>query len=467
MDGDPNFNKHIAGVSKFYPLPFLPQLLVTSNEMISKITTSTFLVNKGIVKNVVEDAMGKSLLTDDLEIWRKKRKLLMKTMHKNMLDQYSYIINQQMYRFTDMIHEQNNQELELEQIMLKLNLDLAATNIFGQKLDATAEEKEDMTDTWLDVVKIMQHRIKNPILVDPTLWFLWNKFCNNNGNFKARIKMDRLVEKLLVNRKKLLQNESQSYSTGGKKRNKIIADLLLELNRDGSLTFQEMKNEAALFFAAAIDTTTNSVAAVIYCLAQKCNEKILNILLKNEIDHFFPEKEDLKQFDNETNVIPILNNMPYLDAVIKEALRLYGPGSHLNRAFSNKDGFTFNEKVHIPGDLGLECLILNGWRTLEDFDSKFLPERFLSDRNIYDNLDQRVKKLSVQEFMPFSDGPRNCIGKPLAYLQIKMELIHILRNFRIEIVVKTEDDLKEIRPCSMKFVRKFEISPTVRFVNRE
>ena len=63
---------------------------------------------------------------------------------------------------------------------------------------------------------------------------------------------------------------------------------------------------------------------------------------------------------------------------------------------------------------------------------KFDPDRFLTSE---------VKKRPSFSYMPFSQGPRQCIGMRLALLEIKMALVKILQKFKFERGVGTTDTL--------------------------
>lgn len=55
--------------------------------------------------------------------------------------------------------------------------------------------------------------------------------------------------------------------------------------------------------------------------------------------------------------------------------------------------------------------------------SRFLPERWLKDAHP-----------SIHPFanLPFSHGPRMCVGKRFAELEVQLFLIHMMKTFRLE-----------------------------------
>ncbi|KFX86931.1 hypothetical protein O988_09454, partial [Pseudogymnoascus sp. VKM F-3808] len=63
--------------------------------------------------------------------------------------------------------------------------------------------------------------------------------------------------------------------------------------------------------------------------------------------------------------------------------------------------------------------------------NSFIPERWLSDR--------RFESDTKEVLQPFSIGPRNCIGKSLAYAEMRLILARLLWNFDLKLVDDSKD----------------------------
>lgn len=76
-------------------------------------------------------------------------------------------------------------------------------------------------------------------------------------------------------------------------------------------------------------------------------------------------------------------------------------------------------------------------------------EKFYEDPNKFDplRLDDKVgKNLVERPYIPFGDGPRNCIGMRLGKLQTKVGLISMLQNFKYELDKRHKNGDMEFDP---------------------
>lgn len=138
-------------------------------------------------------------------------------------------------------------------------------------------------------------------------------------------------------------------------------------------------------------------------------------------------------------------NLHYLQNVMKEAMRLYAPVPVLTRETANEVKLG---KYDVPQGT---IIMLSVWamhRSRElwgkDVD-EFRPERFEKD-------DSEGKKVHPFAYIPFSAGPRDCIGRNLATIEAKVVLASILQRFELNISpgqpdnVPTDSYIIPVRP---------------------
>lgn len=137
---------------------------------------------------------------------------------------------------------------------------------------------------------------------------------------------------------------------------------------------------------------------------------------------------------NGTNEVTksMISKMPYLDAVIKESMRLYPVAPFIVRklttdvAIPNESG-TKKQALSLPAST-FACVwiySLHRHPKLWHRPDEFLPERWINSL-------LRSKDLGQQEYgayMPFAIGPRNCLGQPLAQVILRILLARIVNKY--------------------------------------
>jgi len=186
-----------------------------------------------------------------------------------------------------------------------------------------------------------------------------------------------------------------------------------------SLKREEVVSQAFIFLLAGYETTANTLAQTVYLL---CKHKDKEQALIDEIDRLKAKTED-----SSSDPLPLaeeLKSYVYVEACVKEALRMVGPGAFLAR-LSSKD--TEVEKQWIGKDTPLHMHTYSMHQNPQYFPSPstFMPERFIPGTETYDLQNHKA-------FMPFGLGPRMCVAWNFAMTEAKLALITLYRKYSFE-----------------------------------
>nr|AAH59313.1 MGC68990 protein [Xenopus laevis] len=203
------------------------------------------------------------------------------------------------------------------------------------------------------------------------------------------------------------------------------------------LNEEEILGQAFIFLIAGYETTCSLLSFASYLLAThpECQKKLLR-----EVDEFGREH---KEADYNT-----VHELPYMEMVINETLRMYPPAYRFAReAARDCTVMGLNIPAGAVVEIPIGCLQNDPrfWHEPE----KFNPERFTAEEK---------QKRHPFLFLPFGAGPRSCIGMRLALLEAKITLYRILKNFRFQTCDLTQIPLQlsamsTLRPKDGVYVR--------------
>lgn len=234
-----------------------------------------------------------------------------------------------------------------------------------------------------------------------------------------------------------LENEDDESDIGKKKR-KAFLDLLLDQNAkdDTPLTDDELRAQVDTFMFEGHDTTAVAITWTLFLLGNnpEQQEKV-----HEELEEVFGDSDtpaNLKE----------LSQLKYLDRVLKETLRLFPSVPVISRDLMEDvkmGNYTLPKGCEVVMPIQLTHRDPNVWPDPTKFD----PDRFLPENS---------KHRNPYAYVPFSAGPRNCIGQRFALLEEKIVLTAILRKWRVK-SVKTFDEIKYagiliLRPCEEIFM---------------
>ncbi|KAL6856809.1 cytochrome P450 [Trichoderma novae-zelandiae] len=181
------------------------------------------------------------------------------------------------------------------------------------------------------------------------------------------------------------------------------------------LSFNELVSNSSLLIAAGSETTATALSAATYYLGlyPEAFSK-----LAAEVRSAFSSERDISL----TNV----QHLTYLQAVIDEAMRLFPSAPGTQPRIISPGGDTIVGR-YIP-----EGTVVGVWQWVNHHNpahfhdaEAFIPQRWLGDT--------RFESDKRDAFMPFSVGPRNCIGRNLAYSEMRLILARVVWNFEIKL----------------------------------
>ncbi|ERL93976.1 cytochrome P450 6a2 [Dendroctonus ponderosae] len=208
-----------------------------------------------------------------------------------------------------------------------------------------------------------------------------------------------------------------------------LMQLLLDLyesskGQDDGFSFDDFVGNVIAFFIAGFETSSTTMHNVLYELArnpdvqEKTREEINNVLKKHGGVLTYEAVQD----------------MTYFRQVIDETLRMYPPVQNVAR-FCVKP-YTFKDSnVTVEKGVSVVVPLVALGRDPDNYPN---PERFDPDRFS----PQSKESINKSVYIPFGDGPRNCIGKRFGLMQTSIGLMQVVRDYKITINSKTPMPLK-------------------------
>jgi len=193
-----------------------------------------------------------------------------------------------------------------------------------------------------------------------------------------------------------------------------------------SISKEELVAQICTFVFAGNDTTSSTLNYALFALAQ--NPSIQDKLRKEILD-----------FGVEPTYDDFSNNLPYLDAVTKEVLRMFPVGAHAERLALADDVLPLRKPLVTPtGEIltsirikkgqviAAPSVAINRDNAVWGDGWTFRPERWLTPGQLPSPSETT---LGWSQLFTFSEGPRMCIGYRLAVLEFKIILSSLIRTF--------------------------------------
>ncbi|XP_057655410.1 cytochrome P450 4d2-like isoform X1 [Diorhabda carinulata] len=429
-----SFMKLHLKYGNFYKLWLGPRLhvIIAKPEYLEELLTSNVNLAKSNGYDLFKPWLGDGLLVSTGKKWKTRRRMITPTFHFKILEEFMKVFNKEFNVLLEIlkqkVKENPEESIDITEPINLASLDTICETAFGTPLNAQHNGNPGYVKAVTSFLEIFTLRFFSSWLRNPILFRLSSHYEKYSKNLKI---LHDFTNKIIKERRREFRSRTDNprhVSEEGIKKRAALLDMLMETTVNGEeLTDEDIREEVDTFMFEGHDTSATAICYVLYAIAQ-------NPIVQNRV---YQEILEVLGNDKTTEItISKINDLKYLDIVVKEAFRIYSPVPLIERRLEEDwilDG------VRIPKNTSVSIFIygMNHDPTVFPDPERFDPERFLPEKQ---------STRHTYGFIPFSAGPRNCIGQKYAVYQVKTCLIKIIMEFEM---IEDKNFTPEIGMCSV------------------
>ena len=359
------------------------------------------------MKRALEPLLGDGLFISDGETWKSRRGMQTHLFDNQHIQLYSKSMIETINEMADQWAESSSgSEINVHTEMAKLTAEIISRNLFGAELGA--ENADVVVNAFADYQSVINQMSLSNFLGLPD--WMPNVSGKIGKAHKSAKNIHRIVDEIL-----------EKTETGGHK--DTLASYLMQANQEGHvgcpvsgvITREQIRNEIIVLFMAGHETTANVLAWAWYLIS-----KSPDVAKKfyAEIDEVIGDSE--ASFED-------VNKLVYTRAILDETMRLYPPVPILSRQSLHEDEIR-GRKIPPNSIMLVVPWLIQRHKKFWDKPDHFIPERFLPG----------APKPIKFTYLPFSAGPRVCIGKSFGLTESVLSLAILGKRFRLEMDQATE-----------------------------
>ncbi|RYP51946.1 hypothetical protein DL768_002822 [Monosporascus sp. mg162] len=311
-------------------------------------------------------------------------------------------------------HATSKKEISLEKLISNLTFDVIGAVVMEVQLNAQHLDRSKQGE----LIRLFGELVQTYSDDKNNLPWWIVPFTTMKRNRLAR-RIDALIKDRIQQKYAELKEEAE-----GNRSRSIVA---LSFQDTGVLTPQllsETSDQVRSFLFAGHDTNTSMLQWALYEMSR--TPRALKAV-RDELDEILGPQTDPRTIcailaQEGEHLLP---RMHYINAVIKETLRLYPPASTV-RMTNPGTGFTVRastgEEYNLDGLIMYSCqkIIQRDPAVYGDTADDWVPERWLGEA---------AKSIPASAWRPFERGPRSCIGSELANLESRVIIAIVARKY--------------------------------------
>ncbi len=396
---------------------FIRDVLVTHNR--------NFVKSRGL--EMAKRFLGEGLLTSEGEFHRRQRRLAQPAFHRQRINAYAEVMTEYAERTRE--RWRDGETLDIWQEMMRLTLAIVGKTLFDADVEAEATE---IRAALTDVMQLFE-RITNPFggLLEKL------PLPGNIRWLKAKQRLDSTIYRIINERR-----------ASGEDRGDLLSMLLLAQDEEGdggSMTDEQLRDEAMTLFVAGHETTANALTWTWYLVSQhpdvetKLHEEIDNVLAGA-----LPTAADVAR-------------LPYTEMVFAEAMRMYPPAWTLGRRVLTD--YQIGQYVVPAGAI----VLMSPW--VMHHDPRFFPDPFKFDPERW-TAEAREARPKFSYF-PFGGGPRVCIGEQFAWMEGALLIATIAQQWKMRLAPGQRVEPKAMITLRPKYGMRMILSERIERFDRQ
>ncbi|KAF7814028.1 cytochrome P450 71A1-like [Senna tora] len=383
--------------------------------------------------------------------WRQGRKMLLsELLSPKRLESYEYIRKEEVKNMVKRLYESANKTIVLKHYLFALTLNVISRMALGKEFTGRNNENAVVSSGHDEYIEMVDELLfLNGVLNIGDL-IPWLNFLDLQGYVKRMKdlgkKFDRLLEHVL-NEHEERRKGVEDYVA------KDMVDVFLQHAQDPTLEVKIQRDGVKSFILELIGAGTDTIVVTLeWAMSELLRKPEIMKVAREELENVIGKERWVEEQD--------LPNLPYINAIMKETMRLH-PLIPMLIPRQARDDFKIAD-YDIPK--GTQVLV-NVWSigrdpSIWDNPNEFEPKRFIGK-------DIDVKGCHF-ELIPFGAGRRMCPGYPLGIKVIQVSLANLLHGFDWELpgnMKEEELDMEEIfglstpKKLSLEIVVRPRLSP--------
>nr|XP_014087247.1 probable cytochrome P450 4aa1 [Bactrocera oleae] len=379
-----------------------PFFAVLQPDDLQVILSSKKHTEKVFIYRLMHNFLGKGLITSSGEKWNAHRKFIQPMFHLTILERFIGTFADASQTLFENLHVSANQEVNIAKYINNCVIDILNEAVLGVPVKRQGALVDMEQSPFRQGKVVVNERFLQPWLLFESV-YKFTKIASEELDQKKRL--DQFTRKMIKRRRDMIAGGSFIVR-------KCLLDYMIEIsNNNADFTEDDIVDEACTFMLAGQDSVGAAVAFTLFLLAQnpECQEKCVE-----EINDIFMD-------DQRAPTMNDLRDMRYVEMCIKEALRLCPSVPLMARKLG--------EEVHLgkytlPAGSNIFICPYATHRLPHIYPDpeKFDPERFSP---------QNMETRHPYAYIPFSAGPRYCIGNRFAIMEMKTVVSRLLRSYQL------------------------------------